>query len=103
MVNTDCLDHLSFEEQPLIFPYRRTHRTSRIMATLSKGKLNSKLGGSFSVVRSNGRSNQTTLTNWDDMIACGMPRASVEDAYQREFGTKPDAVHLNDEFCKNYG
>jgi len=43
------------------------------------------------------------LTNWDDMIACNMPKGSVMDAYQREFGTKPDDVHLNDDFCKNYG
>ena len=97
------LTHLSFEELPLIFHHRRTDCTSRTMATPSKRKFNNKLGGSFSVVRSNGSSNQTTLTNWDDMIACGMPKASVEDAYQREFGKKPDAVHLNDDFCKNYG
>jgi hypothetical protein len=70
---------------------------------MSKEKFSRKLEGCFSVIRDNGRSNQTTLTNWDDMIACGMPRASVEGAYQREFGTKPDAVHLNDDFCKNYG
>ena len=25
------------------------------------------------------------------------------DAYQKKFGTKPDDVHLNDDFCKNYG
>ena len=43
------------------------------------------------------------LTNWDDMIACNMPKSSVMDAYQKEFGTKPDDVHLNDDFCKHYG
>ena len=73
------------------------------MATSIKGKHSSKLEGCFNIIRSSGRSTQTVLTNWDDMIVCGMPRASVENAYKDEFGTKPDAVHLNDEFCKNYG
>lgn len=51
----------------------------------------------------NGSSAQTTLTTWDDMIACGMSKASVSDAFKQQFGTKPDEVHLNDDFCKNYG
>ena len=49
-----------------------------------------------------GTSNQV-LTTWDDMIAANMPKASVEKAYQHKFGTKPDKVHLNDDFCKEYG
>ena len=72
------------------------------MATRAK-KFHTKNPSTLKVVRANGRSNQTTLTNWDDMIACGMPRASVENAYQSEFGKKPDQVHLNDDFCKDYG
>ena len=48
-------------------------------------------------------SSSRVLTNWDDMLAAVMPKNSVIDAYKREFGTKPDEVHLNDEFCKNYG
>ena len=75
----------------------------KIMATRAKKIFNTKNISSLKVVRANGSSDQTTLTNWDDMIACGMPRASVENAYQSEFGQKPDQVHLNDDFCKDYG
>lgn len=50
-----------------------------------------------------GGTTNAVLTNWDDMIACGMPEASVKDAYQRDFGETPDSVHINDEFCKHYG
>ena len=56
----------------------------------------------LAMAKMTGTSNQV-LTNWDDMLAANMPKASVENAYQQEFGTKPDQVHLNDEFCKNYG
>ena len=48
-------------------------------------------------------SNSQVLTSWNDMIAANMPKASVENAYEAEFGTKPDEVHLNNEFCMNYG
>lgn len=57
----------------------------------------------FDVVRANGMNARTILTTWDDMIACGMSKGKVSDAYQKHFGTKPDQVHLNDDFCKNYG
>lgn len=57
----------------------------------------------FDVVRANGMNAQTTLTTWDDMNACGMSKGKVSDAYQKEFGKKPDEVHLNDDFCKKYG
>ena len=73
-----------------------------IMATRAKKIFNTKNVSSLKVVCANGSSDQTTLTNWDDMIACGMPRASVENAYQSEFGKKPEQVHLNDDFCKEY-
>ena len=48
-------------------------------------------------------SSNQVLTTWDDMIAANMPKASVENAYKQKYGTKPDQVHLNDDFCKNYG
>ena len=56
-----------------------------------------------SVFRVAAQTSDTVLTNWDDMIACGMPMAAVSNAYQQKFDCKPDKVHLNDEFCKNYG
>ena len=73
-----------------------------IMATRDK-KFHIENLSSLKVVRANGRSNQTTLTNWDDMTACGMPYNTVQDAYIDEFGKKPDQVHINDDFCKDYG
>jgi len=74
------------------------------MASRTPQKFNDKLKSSgFNLVRASGKSNQTSLTNWDDMIACGMPKAKVSDAYKNVFGKTPDEVHLNDEFCKNYG
>lgn len=54
-------------------------------------------------VRSKTTSSATVLTNWDDMIACGMHKSAVEGAYQKHFDTKPDEVHLNDDFCKTHG
>ena len=70
------------------------------MAKRSFGMLHEK--SEPAVAKSTGSSNQV-LTSWDDMIAANMPKASVENAYKKEFGTKPDQVHLNDEFCKTYG
>ena len=74
------------------------------MALSAGNKFSGKLEScGFKIVRANGRDNRTNLTTWDDMIECGMPRGKVEDKYKEWAGVKPDAVHLNDEFCENYG
>ena len=74
------------------------------MALSASGKVSGKLEScGLQIVRANGSSNQTTLTTWDDMIACNMPIAEVRDAYKKDFGENPDQVHLNDDFCKQYG